>query len=472
MTTVLSAVPQHARRFVAAARRIDVEARTGRPAARQVVMTLCWLAAMVTTASVRTGELVPPDTVLWLGVLGSWAPLLVRTYRPTLALVATVVAESMVLIFLAVPDPVSQATGGMGAYQPVPLATMLATATFASRVPSRIGWAAGLGAGTTLGVIGWTIRSGGTYLTDLVLFYLVVTAAVVGVWWSGRREREVRALREREEHAQRAVLDERLRIARELHDVLAHNLTLVNAQAGVARYLLRTDVDAAERALRDITGHTGRAIDELRSTIGLLRARDDDPTPLDDGGGMPGAGPGPRAGAVGLGGAGIPGDALRPVPGLDALGELVTDLRTTGTRVEVGVAGEPVPLAQHVDLAAYRIVQESLTNAAKHAPGTVVEVAIAWSGAGVRLRITNPAPAPARPGPFAPAPGTGNGLIGMRERATAAGGTLRAGPLPDGGFEVVATLPAAPSSRSAPVTAPVSNPAATPTPNPTGEPHR
>lgn len=389
----------------------------GRPTAGQLALTLAWLGGMYWTTSVRTGEWDAPDTRLLVSIVGAWAPLLLRTYRPVLALLGTLVTESMILIFLTVPDPIAQMHSGMGAYQPAPLATMLAVATLASRVPRRVGWTAGLAAGTWLAVIGVTMNTGDTLLTDLLVFYLVVTAAAAGVWQTGRRERALRIEAENAERTQNAVLDERLRIARELHDALAHNLTLVNAQAGVARYLLRTDVDAAERALGDIAQHTGRAIDELRATIGLLRRRDDREAPRADD---------------------DPNRSLRPVPGLAALDELVSGLASAGAHVSVAESGTPVPLAQHVDLAAYRIVQESLTNATKHAPGSRVDLTIAWTPAGVRLRITNPAD-PER----APGPGTRHGLIGMRERAGTAGGTFRAGPTASGDFEVVATLPAA-----------------------------
>ncbi|MFF1529520.1 sensor histidine kinase [Cellulomonas sp. NPDC058312] len=432
MTTPL----QLGSRAVRAVRAVDTVTRGTRPTPGQLALTGFWLAAMLTTTSVRTGTFERPGAPLLLAVLAAWAPLLLRTWRPALALAGALVAESTILIFLAVPDAVTAPTGGMGAYQPVPLASMLAVATLAARAPRATGWLAGVGAGAVLAVLGVAIRSTETYLTDLVVFYLVVTAAALGVWRSGLRERAARAARERDEHARQAVLDERLRIARELHDVLAHNLTLVNAQAGVARYLLRTDPGAAESALRDITQHTGRAIDELRATVGLLRSRDDDP------------------GAAGA------DAALRPVPGLAALDELLDRVRSAGTRVELATSGTPGRLDQHADLAAYRILQESLTNAAKHAPGATVDVGLTWTGAGVRLRVANPVGPDTGPD-RAPAPGTGNGLIGMRERATAAGGTLRAGPAPDGGFEVVATLPAQPAPEP-------TDPA--PTPTPTGGP--
>jgi len=409
-------------RVAAAARRLAGLGRGGAPTRGQLAVTVATLAVMVTTASVRTGQHDVPGPGLAVAVLGAWLPLLARTYRPVLALLGTLAAETCILAFLVVPADVAARTEGMGAYQPVPLATMVAVATLASRVPARTGWAVGVAAGGYLGLVGVTQNSSTTYLTDLVLFYLVVTAAAVGVWRSGRAERARREARHREAETQEAVLEERLRIARELHDVLAHNLTLVNAQAGVARYLMRTDAAAADRALGDIAQHTGRAIDDLRATIGLLRRGGEDAS------------------------GGDAGDHLRPVPGLAALDELVATLASAGTTVSVTRTGAPAELAQHVDLAAYRIVQEASTNAAKHAPGAPVDVALAWSDDGVRVRVTNPLPT----GPAAArqaAPGTGHGLIGMRERAASVGGSFRAGPAPGGLFEVVATLPATSPAR-------------------------
>jgi signal transduction histidine kinase len=390
--------------------------RGGRPGRGQLAVTVLWLAGMYTTAAVRTGTLEFPGTALTVAVVGAWAPLLLRSWRPVLALLGALVAETLILVFLAVPDSLA-ATEGMGAYQPVPLATMLAVATLTARVPSRWGWWIGAVAGGYLALVGLSQRSSATSLTDLVLFYVVLTAAAVGVWRSGRRERAHRAAAQRAAETQEAVLDERLRIARELHDVLAHNLTLVNAQAGVAGYLLRTDAAAAERALADITAHTRRAIDDLRATIGLLRTADGTTA---DPGTEPGAG----------------GPALRPVPGLADLDELVSRFTGAGARVDVARSGAPRPLSPQVDTAAYRIVQESLTNAAKHAPGTTIDLALTWSAEGLLVGVRNPVRADQHPGP-----GTGHGLIGMRERALSIGGSFRAGPTTDGRFEVLAALP-------------------------------
>ena len=130
---------------------------------------------------------------------------------------------------------------------------------------------------------------------------------------------------------------------------------------------------------------------------------------------------------------------MRPVPGMDALDELIESHTSTGAHITVAASGTPGVLDQHADLAAYRVVQEALTNAAKHAPGMAVEISLAWSEAGVRVCVVNRVrqAGERRSTP----PGTGHGLIGMRERAFAAGGQLRVGQLADGRFEVVATLP-------------------------------
>jgi len=382
--------------------------RSTRPAPAAWVFTFTMLAAMLATASLRTSEFAIPGPDLLILTIAAWLPLLARTYRPVLALAGTVVAESVHLLVLAPAG--SQSDVSIGAFQPVPLATMAAAFTVASRVPRRIGWAAGLGAGAILSAVGFASYGGEQLLTDLVMFNLVLLATAAGAMVTARRERVERAAAEQENDKVQAVLDERLRIARELHDVLAHNLTLVNAQAGVAEYLLRTDPEAAGQALSNITKHTGWAIDELRATVGLLRYGDES-----DGAEEP----------------------LRPVPGLDRLEELLDSFRSAGAQVGLIETGTARPLEQQGDFAAYRIVQEALTNAAKHAPGGAVTVHLDWTDRALDLRVTNPATTAG----VHRAAGTGHGLIGMRERALAAGGTLTAEALPDKWFEVHAVLP-------------------------------
>ncbi|WP_448630610.1 sensor histidine kinase [Cellulomonas soli] len=259
--------------------------RTGRPTPAGWVFTIVMLAIMLTTVSLRTGSFAMPDRTLLMFTVAAWAPLLVRTVRPLLALAGTVLVESAHLALIPVVDPGAVQTVAMAAYQPVPLATLAAAFTVASRTPRRTGWVAGLGAGLVLGVVATAARPASLFATDVVMVNLVMIATAVGALVAGRSDRIAREAQEREDEKQRAVVDERLRIARELHDVLAHNITLVNAQAAVAHYLLRTDPDAAARALQDITTHSERAIDELRATVGLLRHG---PDPAE------GAGPGAR----------------------------------------------------------------------------------------------------------------------------------------------------------------------------------
>ncbi|MBT8226901.1 MAG: hypothetical protein HKP61_03285 [Dactylosporangium sp.] len=260
------------------------------------------------------------------------------------------------------------------------------------------------------------------------MFNLVIIATGAGVLVTTRRERAAREARDRLAETRRAVVAERLRIARDLHDVLAHHLTLVNAQASVADYLLRTDPQAASTALHDISLNTRQALDELRATVGLLRQDDDTPDRATNN-----------------------VEALHPVPGIDRLTGLLAGFRSAGTTISLAATGPPRALAPSGDPAAYRIVQEALTNATKHAPGAPVDVTLHWLPRHLDLRITN-GPAPGLP-PGHHGPGTGNGLIGMRERTLACGGTLTAGAAPDGGFVVHATIPIRddPDSAAGPV---------------------
>ena len=265
----------------------------------------------------------------------------------------------------------------------IPAATMLALYTVATRYPPR-----------------------------------AVVPTVLGLLIRERRERIAAAEQRAEaaEHSRQAEADrqvtaERLRIAHELHDVLAHHIAVVNAQAGVAQYLLRTDPAAADTALAGIAANSRAALDELRATLGLLRAEGDT----------------------------APGDSRAPAPTTEHLGQLLDSFTDAGLRLTVTVHGEPGALSGQADLAFYRIVQEALTNATKHAPGSDVSLGIDWYPASVRLNISNTEPAAASQG--LRNQGTGHGLIGMRERAAAAGGTLSAGPAAAGGYRVTATLP-------------------------------
>ncbi|MGV9269731.1 sensor histidine kinase [Kitasatospora sp. NPDC003701] len=236
-------------------------------------------------------------------------------------------------------------------------------------------------------------------------------------------ERAERAERTREEEARRRVADERIRIARDLHDVVAHHIALANAQAGIAVHLMDTHPAEAREMLSHLTDATGSALQELKATVGLLRRADDPEAPLE------------------------------PAPGLGQLTDLINSFERAGLAVRLAVEGEPRPLSPGVDLTAYRIVQESLTNVAKHARGAGAEVTLAYSGSRVALTVANATPARNGPVPSGPrlapavAGAAGYGLIGMRERAGAVGGRLRADRRPDGGFLVSAELPLRTAAR-------------------------
>jgi signal transduction histidine kinase len=282
--------------------------------------------------------------------------------------------------------------------------------------------------------------------TTLVLGNLVIIATAIGTAVRHRRTNRAERERAHRQHVRQEVLAERMRIARELHDVLAHNLTLVNAQAGVAKYLLQTDPAAAETALGNITVHTRKAIDDLRSTVGLLR--EDTASSGDSPGGNGSTVSDVDGGEREEAGQRVtplqPAD-LAPTHTLEHLPEMLEMFRSAGNSVVSNEDGEPADLPPLNDLSAYRIIQESLTNAAKHAPRARITVTLQWHENAVDITVTNTPPPPEtreRPLPHRPA-GTGHGLIGMRERAVTAGGTFAAGPLPDGGFEVHACIPTA-----------------------------
>ena len=227
-----------------------------------------------------------------------------------------------------------------------------------------------------------------------------------------RRERIVRERRERAEAERRRVGEERLRIARELHDVLAHSISVINVQAGVALALMDERPEQARTALVTIKAASKEALGEVRQVLSTLRA---------------------------------PGEAPRsPAPGLDRLPELVEQATAAGLEAEVTVEGDRVPLPPGADLAAFRIVQEALTNIVRHSGARSARIGLRYLPGCVEVRVDDDGPAVT-----GGESGGGNGLVGMRERAAALGGTIETGPRPDGGFRVLARLP-----HSVPSTAP------------------
>ena len=218
----------------------------------------------------------------------------------------------------------------------------------------------------------------------------------------GLEERAERLERERLEHVRRATAEEQARIARELHDVIAHSVSVMVVQAAAAGDVFDSNPARAREALASIESTGRAALAELRRLLGIVRDAD---------------------------------AAYAPQPGLAGLDELAEHVRAAGVEVDVRVEGASAPLAAGLDLAAYRIVQEALTNTLKHARATRATVTVRHRGAHVDLEVVDDGVGGGN------GDGTGHGIIGMRERASLYGGELRAGPRREGGFAVLVTLP-------------------------------
>jgi signal transduction histidine kinase len=337
-----------------------------------------------------------------------------------------------------------------------------------------------------------------------------VALCVIVVWTVGYNVRQRRryAVSLQDEAASKAVAQERLRIARELHDVVAHSMSVIAVQAGYGQYVIDSQPGDARDALGAIQATSREALDEMRRMLGALRQADDADARAGAAGPVPatGLGSGPRPG--GAPASDGPGAPLFPAPGLADLDRLVARTAGAGVRVEMARYGQPRDLPASIDLSAYRIIQEALTNVVKHARTSSCRVLLGYRDDELTIEVTDngagmPVPelagagmsshggaglngaalngaalnvaalmarngtarhgvglldgAPAVPGiaPVAPAasaalagglPGAGHGIIGMRERVTLLGGQFSAGPLPGYGFRVTAHIPLPPSS--------------------------
>ncbi|QES58196.1 histidine kinase [Streptomyces venezuelae] len=266
-----------------------------------------------------------------------------------------------------------------------------------------------------------------TVLAQAVLFPAVVLVVGRGSGALAERNRQFAELtdrlrRQQEENALRALTEERVRIARELHDVVAHHMSVISLQAGMASYVFPTDPEASRRALDTIADTSREALEEMRRMLVLLRVGQEE---QQDG----------RA----EDGQGEDGGAYAPAPGLDLLGRLLERVSGAGVDVAMETTGSPVRLPQGMALCVYRVVQEALTNVLKHAGPTTAAVTIRYERRTVVVRVTNEQGDNFRPNKeMSP----GHGLIGMRERAKIYGGSVTAGPRDLGGFEVRLTLPA------------------------------
>ncbi|RFS86523.1 sensor histidine kinase [Actinomadura spongiicola] len=342
-------------------------------------------------------------------VLVGPALLLLRRRRPVVTLAATGAVTALYLL-RAYP------------YGPAPLSlavAIMAAVVAGHRLAAWAGTGAGLAAffGLTAligvpanrrGTEGWFSPQepslvGATFVTAWALVVLITSELV-----RMRAQRAAESARVRAEEERRQASEERLLMARELHDVLAHNISMINVQAGVALHLMDDDPEQARTALAAIKDASKEALTEMRGVIGALRAQGETA---------------PRS----------------PTAGLDRLDELLDRARSAGLRVECEITGERRPLHAGTDLAAFRIVQESLTNVTRHAgPGPVTaRVRITYGEHDIVVRVDDDGRGVSllddRPG--------GSGIRGMRERAAALGGSFEAGPRPDGGFGVRARLP-------------------------------
>ena len=294
----------------------------------------------------------------------------------------------------------------------VTFASVVATFSVASYAPWSLSVLTAAAVATLLPVnflVDWS-NQGRVNLSDIPYNY----ALFGGAWILGdnlRRERAQaqRAIRkgiEQEERARRAVADERSRIARELHDVVAHTLSVIVLQAGAGRRIAAEQPERARGVLEAIEALGRDALGDMRRLVGILRTEGDSST------------------------------GTEPQPSLARLSDLAERVRSAGLAVEVRTEGEPRPLPAGVELSAYRIVQEALTNALRHAGAARAVVVVRYGAAGVELEVTDDGSGPA------PGAGGGHGLVGMRERVGMFGGELEIGAGDGGGFRVRAQLPA------------------------------
>ncbi|MFD7287042.1 sensor histidine kinase [Streptomyces sp. NPDC059863] len=367
------------------------------------------------------GTLSPPPAAAYVIAVVSCAVLPVRHRAPLAAMAATTAGGVLVPLVGLLLSPLIVAPAVITAYS--------LTARTERRAVSPVSLTSGallVASAPLFGALSWqdASRIGAVAALPLVAGVLGHSARNRRAHLAAMEERARRAEQSRDSEARRRVAEERVRIARELHDLVAHQITLANAQATVAAHLFDARPEQTRKSLGELVETTGHALDELRATVGLLRQSGDAPVPAE------------------------------PAPGLSQLPTLLASFRRAGLEVSARQEGTARPLSPGVDLTAYRILQEALTNVTKHADTGSAQVRLAWHRDRLTITVADDGGNGGRTAPTAstgprastaPDRPPGYGLIGMRERATAVGGRLSAGRRPEGGFLVAAELPLPPA---------------------------
>jgi signal transduction histidine kinase len=371
--------------------------RWPRPVADAVLAALVGVVTIV--AVVVESDSTDDRLNAWGGVLlaAQIVPLVWRRRAPVAVAVAVYLA-SMLYGMAVLPDP------------PVMFALLLATYTVAAERPRPISLslAAGLMSFALIGIF----FGDPTDAADIAVGYFTGIAAwVIGDTTRGQRERAAWLEDRQADAARQAARDERLRIARDLHDVVAHHVSVIAVQAEAAQEVLATSPERAEAAMGNVADTARAALGELRRVLGVLRS-----------------------------------DAARtPQPDLSALADLVASVRGAGLSVSVHTSGDERPVDALVGLTAYRVVQEGLTNVLKHAGPCQADVALDYRSDELVVSVVDDGTATAGPpSKNGSSDGSGQGLAGMRERVAVVGGSFAAGPRDEGGFALRATLPLQP----------------------------
>lgn len=410
-------------RFATVAKVVRLSAVTewqrAHPLAADVVLVVVLLGSAVVSSNATlsineaNGRFQAPSTTgILVGLVATVAPLAVRRRFPFAALVAVTAGFlSARVVFDSLEASIT--------------AIVLGLAFYSAAAHSRRGWrdwAAGACLAVLLAELWRELTVGAPPIEDLLVFQafqlLLNLALLIAMWALGRAmsasrrrarelvERAEQLEREREEKARRAVFDERVRIARELHDVVAHHVSVMGVQAGAARVVMERDPAKATQALSSIEGSSRQAVVELHRLLGFLRQEGEE-------------------------------EELAPQPSLGQLPALTAQMGAARLPVDLLVEGATRDLPATVEVSAYRIIQEALTNTLKHAGASSASVRVRYGASEVEVEVVDDGRGQGPP----PGPGGGNGLIGMRERVNLHGGRLQAGPRAEGGFSVRATFP-------------------------------